>query len=113
LWCGLSRQARENVEKAAECLLTSRCATYDECVAWARLRFQDSFHDKIAQLTYTFPEDATTSTASPFWSAPKRFPHALDFSTADAANLELMRAMANLKAGRCTAVECTAVESTA
>lgn len=90
--------ARENLEKAAECLLTSRCSTYDECVAWARLKFQDSFHDKIAQLVFTFPEDATTSTGSPFWSAPKRFPHALNFSTQDASNLQLIRAMANLKA---------------
>jgi ubiquitin-activating enzyme E1 len=60
-------QARENVEKVAECLLSSRCATYEECIAWARRRFQDSFHDKIAQLTFTFPEDAATSTGSPFW----------------------------------------------
>lgn len=91
-------QARENVEKAAECLLISRCTSYDECVAWARKRFQDAFHDKIAQLTFTFPHDATTSTGSPFWSAPKRFPHALAFSTADQSNLQLIRAMANLKA---------------
>jgi len=91
-------QARENVEKAAECLLTSRCSTYEECVAWARLRFQDSFHDKIAQLTFTFPEDAMTSTGSPFWSAPKRFPRALTLSTADPTHLALMRAVANLKA---------------
>ena len=86
--------ARENLEKAAECLLTSRCSTYEECVTWARLKFQDAFHDKIAQLVFTFPEDATTSNGSPFWSAPKRFPHALNFSTDDASNLTLIRAMA-------------------
>ena len=90
--------ARENVEKAAECLLGSRCSTYEECVRWARLRFQEVFHDKIAQLVYTFPQDCVTSTGNAFWSAPKRFPHALTFSTSDASNLVLMRAMANLKA---------------
>ena len=90
--------ARENLEKVAECLLDSRCETYQECVAWARVRFQEVFHDKIAQLTYTFPEDAVTSTGSPFWSAPKRFPKIVAFSSSDAAHLALTRAMANLKA---------------
>ena len=90
--------ARENLEKVSECLLKSRCATYDECVAWARRRFQEAFHDKIAQLTFTFPEDAVTSTGSPFWSAPKRFPRVVTFSSGDAAHLALIRAMANLKA---------------
>ena len=90
--------ARENLEKVSECLLKSRCATYDECIAWARRRFQEAFHDKIAQLTFTFPEDAVTSTGSPFWSAPKRFPRVVTFSSGDAAHLALIRAMANLKA---------------
>jgi hypothetical protein len=44
---------------------------------------QDYFHNRIAQLTYTFPEDATTSTGAPFWSAPKRFPRPLNFDPAD------------------------------
>jgi ubiquitin-activating enzyme E1 len=90
--------ARENLEKVSECLLDSRCETYEQCVSWARIRFQEAFHDKIAQLTYTFPEDAVTSTGSAFWSAPKRFPTALTFATSDASHLALMRAMANLKA---------------
>ena len=90
--------ARENLEKAAECLLTSRCATYEDCIAWARTRFQEAFYDKIAQLTFTFPEDAVTSTGSPFWSAPKRFPRVVNYASSDAAHLALMRAMANLKA---------------
>lgn len=34
---------------------------------------QQQFHDRIAQLVYTFPEDAVTSTGSLFWSAPKRY----------------------------------------
>ena len=61
-------------------------------------RFVESFHNKIAQLVFTFPEDASTSTGTPFWSAPKRFPHALTFSSADASHLTLIRALSNLKA---------------
>lgn len=48
---------------------------------------QTQFHDRIAQLVYTFPEDAVTSTGAPFWSAPKRFPHALTFDEADASQV--------------------------
>jgi len=90
--------ARENVEKVAQVLLKTACSTYDECVAWARTQFQEQFHDKILQLTFTFPEDAVTSTGSPFWSAPKRFPRPVIFSTSDASHMTLIRAMANLKA---------------
>ena len=89
---------RENVEKVAAVLLKSACATYQECVAWARGQFQEQFHDKILQLTFTFPEDAVTSTGSPFWSAPKRFPRPVIFSSSDVAHVTLIRALANLKA---------------
>jgi hypothetical protein len=47
---------------------------------------QDYFHDRIAQLTFTFPEDAITSTGAPFWSAPKRFPRPVKFDAADPAH---------------------------
>ena len=60
------------------------------------LQFQ--FHDRIAQLTFTFPEDATTSTGSLFWSAPKRFPHALKFDAADPAHAAFALSAAILKA---------------
>ena len=92
---------RENVEKVALMLLKSSCSTYDDCVAWARRQFQEQFHDKIKQLTFTFPEDAVTSTGSPFWSAPKRFPRPVIFSSSDVAHMTLIRALANLKAEVC------------
>ncbi|KXZ53041.1 hypothetical protein GPECTOR_8g406 [Gonium pectorale] len=59
---------------------------------------QDYFHNRIAQLTYTFPEDATTSTGAPFWSAPKRFPRPLNFDPADAAHASFVQAGAILRA---------------
>jgi len=56
------------------------------------------FHNRIAQLVYTFPEDAKTSQGANFWSAPKRFPSALDFDPTDPLHLQCIRAGANLKA---------------
>lgn len=91
-------QAREQMSKVVEVLGEGRCTTFEECLQWARLKFQDYFHDRVAQLVYTFPEDAVTSTGNPFWSAPKRFPHALQFDVNDEAHLGFVQAGAMLKA---------------
>lgn len=31
--------------------------SFDDCVKWARLQFQENFHNTIAQLLYNFPSD--------------------------------------------------------
>lgn len=49
-------------------------------------------------MTYTFPEDAVTSTGVPFWSAPKRFPRPLQFSTDDPSHLHFLVAASILRA---------------
>lgn len=59
---------------------------------------QDYYHDRILQLTYQFPEDASTSNGAPFWSAPKRFPRALVFDPADPAHSSFVQSAAILKA---------------
>ncbi|XRB18925.1 ubiquitin-activating enzyme E1 [Pseudoscourfieldia marina] len=91
-------QAREQLERVYESLVTVRCKTYEDCIRWARLRFQENFHNKVAQLTYTFPEDARTSNGALFWSPPKRFPTALNFDRDDATMVGLITAMAHLQA---------------
>lgn len=52
----------------------------------------------MKQLTYTFPENATTSNGTPFWSAPKRFPHPLLFSADDPSHLNFLMAASILRA---------------
>ena len=32
--------AREQLEKVVECLITERCHTFEDCIAWARHRLQ-------------------------------------------------------------------------
>lgn len=61
-------------------------------------RFEDYFASRVEQLTFTFPEDAATSSGAPFWSAPKRFPHPLQFSTADTSHLHFIMAASILRA---------------
>lgn len=60
-------------------------------------RFEDYFANRVKQLIYTFPEDAQTSNGAPFWSAPKRFPHPLQFSTSDQSHLQFVLAAAILR----------------
>ncbi|VAH41777.1 unnamed protein product [Triticum turgidum subsp. durum] len=91
-------QARELLERVSECLNKDRCSTFDDCISWARLKFEDYFSNRVKQLTFTFPEDAATSMGAPFWSAPKRFPRALQFSAADQSHLNFIMSASILRA---------------
>ena len=90
--------AREQALAVAAALGDDAVADWAGCVRWARLRFQELFHDRVAQLVHTFPEDAVTSTGARFWSAPKRFPTPLAFAAGDPAHASLVQAAAVLKA---------------
>lgn len=61
-------------------------------------RFEDYFCNRVKQLTFTFPADAVTSTGAPFWSAPKRFPRPLQFSSRDPSHLQFIMAASILRA---------------
>ncbi|RLM86686.1 Ubiquitin-activating enzyme E1 3 [Panicum miliaceum] len=91
-------QARELLERVSECLGKERCITFEDCITWARLRFEDYFSNRVKQLTFTFPEDASTSTGTPFWSAPKRFPRPLQFSATDSSHIHFITSASILRA---------------
>ncbi|KAH6765703.1 ubiquitin-activating enzyme 1 [Perilla frutescens var. hirtella] len=91
-------QARDNLERVIECLDKERCESFQDCITWARLKFEDYFANRVKQLTFTFPEDAATSTGAPFWSAPKRFPRPLQLSTSDPSHLHFIMSASILRA---------------
>jgi ubiquitin-activating enzyme E1 len=91
-------QARDQLERVIECLDRDKCDTFQDCITWARLKFEDYFANRVKQLTFTFPEDAMTSSGAPFWSAPKRFPRPLEFSSADPSHLNFLLAASILRA---------------
>jgi ubiquitin-activating enzyme E1 len=62
------------------------------------LRFEDYFSNRVKQLAFTFPENAMTSSGAPFWSAPKRFPRPLEFSSSDPSHLSFLLAASILRA---------------
>jgi ubiquitin-activating enzyme E1 len=78
-----SGQQAEQAEQILASLVTQKPLTFDECISWARLLFEDKYNNAIQQLLFSFPKDATTTTGQPFWSGPKRAPDPLTFNSSD------------------------------
>ncbi|KAJ7774253.1 ubiquitin activating enzyme [Mycena maculata] len=93
-----SGQQKEQTEQILSYLVTNKPLTFEECVVWARLQFEEKYANEIKQLLFSLPKDATTSTGQPFWSGPKRAPDPLVFNSNDPVHLEYIIAAANLHA---------------
>jgi len=78
--------------------LVDKPLTLEACVVWARLKFEELYHNSIAQLLYNFPLDMATSTGTPFWSGPKRPPSVAVFDAQDPLHMGFIVAAANLRA---------------
>jgi ubiquitin-activating enzyme E1 len=89
---------KDRLERVLHCLVADRPLSFEQCVAWARLRFEEYFNNNIRQLLFNFPTDAVTSTGAPFWSGPKRAPTALTFDPTNELHLDFITAAANLRA---------------
>jgi ubiquitin-activating enzyme E1 len=84
-----------------EALRTNLCEkpiSVEECITWARQRFEELYHNAIAQLLHNFPLDQVTSSGAPFWSGPKRAPAPIVFDGANELHLDFITAAANLRA---------------
>jgi len=91
-------QPLEELQRVSKALLEDKPSSFQECVKWARLHFQENYHDSIEQLLYNFPKDQLTSSGVPFWSGPKRCPHSLKFTVENSTYLDYVYTAANLKA---------------
>eukprot|EP00594_Rhizosolenia_setigera_P007454 CAMPEP_0178953398 /NCGR_PEP_ID=MMETSP0789-20121207/8395_1 /TAXON_ID=3005 /ORGANISM="Rhizosolenia setigera, Strain CCMP 1694" /LENGTH=1077 /DNA_ID=CAMNT_0020634649 /DNA_START=182 /DNA_END=3415 /DNA_ORIENTATION=+ len=69
----------ETVSAIRKTLVDERPMSFDDCIVWARLKFEELFNNQIKQLLYNFPEDQVTSTGAKFWSGSKRCPKPLLF----------------------------------
>ncbi|OQR96570.1 ubiquitin activating enzyme, E1 family [Achlya hypogyna] len=72
--------------------------SYDECVAWARLQFEELFANSLKQLLHNFPLDQLTTTGTPFWSGPKRAPTPVVFTPHDPLHMDFIEAVAAARA---------------
>ncbi|CDO71302.1 hypothetical protein BN946_scf184908.g59 [Trametes cinnabarina] len=93
-----SGQQKEQVEQIVSYLVTNKPLTFEECIVWARLQFEEKYNHAIRQLLYSLPKDAVTSTGQPFWSGPKRAPDPLTFDSNNPTHLHYIIAAANLHA---------------
>ncbi|GAM28031.1 hypothetical protein SAMD00019534_112070 [Acytostelium subglobosum LB1] len=78
--------------------LVGRPLNFDDCVHWARLKFEELYNNNIEQLLYNFPRDMLTTTGTPFWSGPKRAPTPLKFDASNSLHVDFVVSAANLRA---------------
>ncbi|KAK4049633.1 E1 ubiquitin-activating protein [Microbotryomycetes sp. JL221] len=79
-------------------LVDHKPSSFDDCVAWARLQFEQEFNNEIRQLLHSLPKDLITKEGTPFWSGPKRAPEPLKFNPDEPTHMEFIVAAANLHA---------------
>jgi ubiquitin-activating enzyme E1 len=72
--------------------------TFDECIKFARERFQKFFNYDIKQLLYVYPLDFKDKDGNPFWKLPKRPPTPLDFDPENKLHVDFIVSMAALRA---------------
>lgn len=82
-----SGQQTEQVEQIVAYLVTNKPLSFEECIVWARLQFEEKYNNSIRQLLYSLPKDAVTNTGQPFWSGPKRAPDPLTFDSNNVSSM--------------------------
>uniref|UniRef100_UPI0037E71DDB ubiquitin-like modifier-activating enzyme 1 n=1 Tax=Semicossyphus pulcher TaxID=241346 RepID=UPI0037E71DDB len=73
-----------------------RPTCFEDCVSWARCKWETLFNNDIRQLLHCFPCDQMTASGLPFWSGSKRCPHPLTFDPDNTTHMEYVVAAANL-----------------
>jgi len=57
-------QPLETLEAVKRALVDERPADFQQCVSWARLHWQEQYHNQIKQLLFNFPADQLTSSGN-------------------------------------------------
>ena len=91
--------ALSTLEGVRDNLVNKRPKNFDDCVVWARLKFEELYVNNIKQLLFNFPIDMVTAGGTPFWSGPKRPPAVAAFDADKPLHLEFIISAANMRAG--------------
>ncbi|ESO99442.1 hypothetical protein LOTGIDRAFT_113559 [Lottia gigantea] len=91
-------QPAETFEVVKRFLVDERPKDFQDCVTYIRNHWEKNYNNVIRQLLFNFPPEQTTSTGAPFWSGPKRCPHALTFDVNNETHLDYIVSGANLHA---------------
>lgn len=90
-------QELKNLREAVT-FLKKRPMNFEDCLIYARKKFQKYFVNDIRQLLHTYPLDHKTKEGNPFWTLPKRPPVELAFDEKDALYASFVGAFACLRA---------------
>jgi ubiquitin-activating enzyme E1 len=69
---------------------------FEDCIRWARTKYQELYNYAIRDIIATHPEDQLTKSGAPFWSGTKRFPNALEFDANNEMCLTFIESAARL-----------------
>jgi ubiquitin-activating enzyme E1 len=86
------------LKAAQEYFVSQPVRGFDDCVRWARMKFEELFNFNIRDLQAQFPLDAKTSEGLPFWGGPKRFPEPATFDQQNEFHAQFVTAAATLRA---------------
>jgi len=53
-------QSGEQLKQIHSYLVTDKPLTFEECIAWARLHFEENYSYSIQQLLFSLPKDAVS-----------------------------------------------------
>jgi len=91
----------DTLMRMKDALVNSRPANHGDCVAFARLQFEELFSNKIKQLLHNFPLEKTVvngGVAVPFWAGAKKPPSPILFDPSDELHAEFVLSVAALRA---------------
>ncbi|XP_049268863.1 ubiquitin-like modifier-activating enzyme 1 [Rhipicephalus sanguineus] len=86
------------LQELTKILVDERPWVFDDCVEFARLRFQKKYNSDIRQMLRVHPEGELTRKGTPFWSGNRRCPHPIEFDPNNTLHMDYIVAAANLRA---------------
>ena len=81
--------------------ITDECNNFNDCIQWARFRFEEYFNEKIRLLIQNHPEDQITEQGIPFWTGKRRFPKPATFDPNNHLHAQFVKSAATLRARIC------------
>ncbi|CAD8131313.1 unnamed protein product [Paramecium sonneborni] len=79
-------------------LFKNKPNSFEDCIKWARGKFQKYFVNDINQLMYTYLEDAKTKDGNLIWTMPKRPPKPIQFDLENETHQQFVSTFAFLRA---------------
>ncbi|KAL9642276.1 hypothetical protein ABK040_007275 [Willaertia magna] len=70
--------------------LSQRPKSFEDCLDWCRIKFEELYNHAIRNILLTYPEDFITKSGAKFWSGSKKCPRPLEFNIQDLTHLKFI-----------------------